>query len=194
MSATLTKGAAVVRLGDGVRLGTVDRLYLDPKRKEIAGFSVRRGPRWWRSTVTVVDASDVRAFGPDAVMLAGPVETPGAEIRSRRGELVDLATLFGRAVVTAGGTVVGRVSSFVFDQKTRRLRWLEVEANGYPVPGLVWGDEVLRVGAARIVVADAVLATGPAQVARPVAARGTDRPAARRPVQIGRARPLLASA
>jgi len=194
MSATLTKGTAVVRLGDGVRLGTVDRLYLDPQRKEIVGFSVRRGPRWRRSAETFVDASEVHAFGPDAVMLGGAATSLRPLARSRRGAVVDIAAFFGRSVVSEGGTDVGRIRSLVFDQTTRRLRWLEVEAKGCPVPGLVWGDEVVRLGVARIVVAEAVLAAGPARTARPVAARDAGRPAMRRPVQIGRARPLLASA
>lgn len=194
MGATLTKGTAVVGLADGAKLGTIEDLYLDPKRREIVGFSVRRRRRWRRATVTVVDASDVHAFGPDAVTLANPAALRGNAVLGRRhAQLVEVGALFGRGVVTEGGTDVGRVTSLGFDRTTRRLRWLEVEAAGQAAPGLVWGDEVLRVGGEQVVVAEAVLAAAPAWAGRPVASRHTPRPTPRRALRPGPAHPLAAS-
>ena len=195
MNGTLAKGTAVVSLQDGAKVGTIDRVYVDPERGGLVALAIRRGRRLLRPTTAVVDASDVHAFGPDAVTLAGPVPLlSDAVLAGRWEELVDVTALFGRPVVTEGGSGVGRVASVMFDRKTRRLRWLEVEADGCPVPGLVWADEVLRLGSELVVVAEAVLADGPAAAARPVMTRETSRPALRRPLQFGPARPLRASA
>ncbi len=180
MNTMLVTGTPVLSHDGGARLGKIDRVYLDAARKEIVAFSVRRERRVLRPGAAVVDVGDVHAFGPDAVTLADPARLLSPTVLTHRGEeLVDLGGLTGRPVVTEGGTGVGRVVAVAVDPITLRLQRLEVEAPGCPVPGLVWGHEVLHLQGDLVVVAEAVLAPEPAEAARPIrsaAARRSTRP------------------
>ena len=195
MSRTLTLGTPVVRLVDGAKLGTIERLYLDPRRNRIAAFAVRSCRRLLRSLETVVDLDDVHAIGPDAVVLAD-----ADALRSRdatacwRRQLVDVATLLGRPVVTEGGTGVGRVVAVAVEPRRHRLGRLDVAAPGQAVPGLVWGDEVLHCDRVQVVVADAVLAAAPARPQQPATVRRLGHLDRRRVVRYEGRRRFLASA
>ena len=197
MGATLAIGTPVVHCADGAKLGTIARLYLDPRRNKVVGFAVRCRRRLLRSFEAVVDLGDVESVGPDGVALAATAELHSLQTTERRRrELVDLGGLLGRPVVTASGIDVGRVVAVGIDPTTRRLARLDVAAPGHAVPGLVWGDEVLRCKRDRVVVADAVLAPAPA-IAQRVPATTVHRfgePDRRRVVRYEGRRRFLASA
>ena len=164
----LATGTPVLSRDGGATLGTIDRIYLNAARKEIVGFSLRRNRRLLRPQVAIVDVGDVQTFGRHAVTLAGHARLLSSAVLAQRGEdLVDLSELIGRPVVTEGGAGVGHVFAVAVDPLTMRLQRLEVAAPGCPVPGLVWGHEVLGVGENLIVVAEAVLAAGPREAPRP---------------------------
>ena len=156
MSTRLVKGTAVVSLADGTKLGTVDRVYLDPAKKEIVAFSFHAGGLFGGRTAHLVDVADVRAIGPDAVTLcdASTVRS-GVAIGARCEGLLDLEDLLKRKVITEGGAYVGEVAAIEFGQDTYRLNRIALvpaaDGSGAPIPA----EAVLRIGAEFIVVAEA---------------------------------------
>ncbi len=168
MQTMLAAGTPVLSHDGGAALGKIDRIYLDSARKEIVGFSLHRARRVLRPQAAIVDVGDVQTFGPDVVTLADRARLLSPAVLARRcEELVDLGRVIGRPAVTEGGTGVGRVVAAAFDPTTLRLQRLEVVAPGCPVPGLVWGNEVVGLEGEMVVVAETVLAPGPGEVTRP---------------------------
>lgn len=168
MSTKLAKGTPVVSLADGSKLGTIDRVYLDPERKEIAGFSFHQGA-FLGKTTGMVDASDVHAFGSDAVTVTDPsVVRSEMAIGSRCHNLVELESLLKRKVLTAGGTYVGQIVSVRFGHESHRLMAIEVSDGFFQEHRVLPVDVVEQLGTEIVVVADSVCEETPA---RPVERR-----------------------
>jgi uncharacterized protein YrrD len=165
MSTKLAKGTAVVSLADGTKLGTIDHVYLDPRRKEIVGFSFHQGGLFGGKLAGVVDVGNVHAFGPDAVTIddASAVRSELA-IDARCDGLIDLEDLLKRGVITEGGTAVGQVAAVRFGQDSYRLTAIEVAGGLFQGTRVIAADQIAQIGAELIVVADAVVtgATGDA--------------------------------
>ncbi len=157
MSTRLVKGTAVVSLADGKKLGSIDRVYLDPERKEIVGFSFHHGGLFGAKTTGMVDVSDVHAFGPDAVTV-DDVTAVRSELalEAHRDALIDLEDLLKRKVLTEGGTFVGQVVSVRFAQDSYRLTAIEVSPGFFQENRLVPSQEVEQIGDELIVVSDTV--------------------------------------
>lgn len=156
MSTKLVKGTPVVSLSDGSKLGTIDRVYLDPERKEIAGFSFHQGS-FIGKTTGMVDASDVHAFGADAVTVADPsVVRSELAIGTRREGLVELEGLLKRKVLTAGGTYVGQIVSVRFGHESHRLTAIEVSQGFFQENRVLPVEVVEHLGEELVVVADRV--------------------------------------
>ena len=156
MATKLVKGTAVVSLADGLALGTIDHVYLDPERKEIVGFSFHKGGGiFGERTGGLVDASDVHAFGQDAVTIRGTAAVHSElAIDARCGGLVDLEDLLDRVVITEGGSVLGRVATIRFAQDTHRLEAIEVATGPDHERRLIPADAVAQIGAELVVVLD----------------------------------------
>ncbi len=156
MSTKLVKGTSVVSLADGTKLGTIDEVYLDPGRKEIAGFSFHQGGLLGKTT-GMVDISDVHAFGPEAVTVddASVVRSELA-VAALRTELIELERLLKRKVITEGGTYVGQVASVRFGQDSYRLTAIEVSPGFFQENRLIPAEAVEQIGAGLVVVADSV--------------------------------------
>ena len=159
MSTKLVKGTAVVSLADGTKLGTIDHVYLDPERKEIAGFSFHQGGLLGGKTTGLVDVSDVHAFGPDAVTIddASVVRSELA-VGARRADRVELESLLKHKVLPASGTYVGQVASIRFGQDSHQLTAIEVSPGFFQENRLIPGEALEQIGAELIVVSDAVCA------------------------------------
>ena len=172
MSTTLAKGTAVVSLADGTKLGTIDHVYLDPQRKEIVGFSFHQGGLFGGKPAGVVDVGNVHAFGPDAVTIddAAAVRSELA-IDARCDGLIDLEDLLKRTVITEGGTVVGHVAAVQFGQDAYKLTAVEVAGGLFQGTRLVAADQIARIGAELVVVADAVVTGATGEASRQPALR-----------------------
>ena len=160
MTTELKKGAPVISLSDGVKLGTIDHLYLDPALKQIVGFSFHQGGGLFGSKTTgLIDVADVHAFGPDAVTIDSleAVRTHLA-VDNRCDELIDVEELLKREIVTEGGTQVGTVTAVQFSEDTYRITTIQVSAGFFPEPQLIWAHEIMHIGAELIVVHDEVIA------------------------------------
>ena len=161
MTTRLTKGTPVISLADGVRLGTLDHIYLDQERKEIVGFSFHQGGRFFggknAGTSGLIDVSDIHAVGPDAVTIddLSAVRSDLA-VATRCDELLDLEDLIKREVVTEGGTDVGKVAAVQFGEGSYRLTGLQVSPGFFPEPRLIAADKVMNIGAELVVVSDDV--------------------------------------
>lgn len=157
MSTKLAKGTAVVSLGDGTELGKIDHVYFDPERKAVVGFSFHQGGGLFSSKSTgVVDVSDVRAFGPDAVTI-DDASSIHCKLAARGLEdLVDLEDLLKRNVITEGGEKLGQVAVIHFDPDSYRLSALEVSPGLFQPNETVPGGDVTHIGDDLIVVANPV--------------------------------------
>ena len=167
MSTKLVKGTAVVSLADGSKLGTIDTVYLDPERKAIAGFSFHQGG-FLGKTTGMIDASDVHAFGADAVTVPdASVVRSELAIGARRDGLIELEGLLKRKVLTEGGTYVGQIVSVRFGHDSHKLTAIEVSPGFFQENKLLPVGVVERLGDELVVVSD--------EVCREPAARPTER-------------------
>lgn len=157
MSSTLVKGTAVVSLADGAKLGIIDHVYLDPRRKEIVGFTFHQGGVFGGKSSGLVEIDDVHAFGPDAVTVddLSAVHSDLA-VNTRCDDLMDLEDLLKRKVMTEGGTFVGQVVSIRFGHDSHCLSGLEVSPGLFQDRRLIPGDAVEHIGAELVVISDTV--------------------------------------
>ena len=156
MNGDQLKGLPVVGLVDGEPLGTVERAYFDPSTKRIVGFAFTASGGFLRpESSPMIDADEVSALDPEALVLAEPSAAHGRETAARYVELIDLDELMHRPVVTDGGRRLGQVTSVEFDESTLQLTTLEVGSGAFRHPTSVAVDDILTIGEV-IVVGDAV--------------------------------------
>ena len=169
MVTKLRNGTDVLDAVTGSRLGRVHAVYLDPDRREVAGFSLRRGGVFWRVRPGLIDLATVRRFGPDAVEVAGRAAF-GARGRDPMGAgLIALHELARRPVRLVDGTVLGRVVGVRFCPDSRRLVGLEVDPDGVPLCRLLLGaEQIVRLGPDAVVVRELAAAAASADSAKPV--------------------------
>ena len=157
MGTKLVKGAPVVSLADGRKLGVIDHVYLDPRRKEIVAFSFHRSGLFAPKACHLLDVADVHGIGPDAVTLDDPSAVRSeVAVGAKRDDLVDLEDLLKRKVITEGGTLLGQVAAIGFGQDTYRLLEVEVSPGFFEEPVLIPAEAIVRIGSELVVVSDEV--------------------------------------
>ena len=168
MTTKLVKGTPVVSLADGATLGTIDHVYFDAQRLAVVGFTFhQRGGLFGGGSSGLVDISDVHSFGADAVTVddVSVVRSELAVDASDRN-LLDLETLLNRTVMTANGTLVGRVAAIQFGDSSHALTALDVIGEGSDDHGRIAASEIQTIGPELIIVADPA-SVGPAVHVRP---------------------------
>lgn len=156
----LSKGTPIVSLADGTKIGAVDKVYLDPERKEIVGFTVAKGGigPFGGGLAGLVEVGDVHAFGPDAVTVDdGAAVRSEFAVGSRLDGLVELGSLLGRKVVTAEGVALGGVAAVRFGEASYKLLALEVSPGPFQEHQEVAGAAVATIGEELIVVDESLL-------------------------------------
>jgi len=156
MTTKLVKGTPVVSLADGATLGAIDRVYFDPKRMAVVGFTFhQRGGLFGGGASGLVDMSDVHSFGADAVTVSDvSVVRSELAVEAFGGEYLELETLLKRAVMTQGGTLVGHVAAIQFNDSTHSLTALDVIGEGSDKPVRIPASEIETIGADMIIIAD----------------------------------------
>jgi uncharacterized protein YrrD len=156
MTTKLVKGTPVVSLADGATLGTIDHVYFDPQRLAVVGFTFHRGGGLFGTGSSgLVDISDVHAFGSDAVTVDDvSVVRSELAIDASDRNLLDLESLLNRTVMTANGTLVGRVAAIQFGDSSHRLTALDVIGEGSDDHGSIVASEIQTIGPELIIVAD----------------------------------------
>jgi uncharacterized protein YrrD len=156
MTTRLVKGMPVVSLADGATLGTIDRVYFDPERMAVVGFTFhQRGSLFGGGSSGLIDISDVHAFGADAVTVDDvSVVRSDLAVEVRHDGLLDLETLIKRPVMTESGTRLGHVSAIQFGEGSHALVALDVAPEGGGDPARLDAREIKTVGPELIIAAD----------------------------------------
>jgi sporulation protein YlmC with PRC-barrel domain len=120
--ATELAGRAVIDIEAAERIGTIDKLILDPEGRRIAGLVVARaGSAFTGSKSTVViPASAVHALGPDAVTIRQSAAA-GSDV-SRLETLPRGQDVIGRKVVSEDGRFLGKVSDVLIERSDGQIR------------------------------------------------------------------------
>jgi uncharacterized protein YrrD len=155
--ATELAGRAVIDIDAAERLGTIDKLILDPDGQRVAGFVVARGSGFPGNKEHItIPASAIRAIGPDAVTVH---QTAVAESDIGRLETLPRGSdLIGRKVVSEEGRFLGKVSDVLIDRESGRIigYLLSDHTPGKKVPYLP-ADAKLRAGRDLIVTSEDAL-------------------------------------
>ena len=151
------KGITVLGIADGERLGSIERAYLDPTNRRIAGFAVSALGGFMQPELDrLVDAEEVHSLGPDVMTVADTLSPIGRKINARYADFIDLNQLIGRQVITEGGTAIGQIASIDFDQASFRLTQMEVSPGFYATVTILPIDQVITIGLDIVVVVNAV--------------------------------------
>ena len=119
--ATELAGRAVVDIDTATKVGTVDRMILDPDGGCVAGFVISRHGSGFPGTKdhALLPATVIHAIGPDAVTVRQSHAT--AEAIARLETLPRGSDLIGRKVVSEDGRFLGKVSDVLIDRVDGRI-------------------------------------------------------------------------
>jgi sporulation protein YlmC with PRC-barrel domain len=114
--ATELSGRAVIDIDAAEKVGTIEKLILDPDGRRIAGFVVVRAGSGFPGSKdeVLIDSSTVHAIGPDAVTIRQSA-VAGSDT-SRLETLPRGSDVIGRKVVSEDGRVLGKVSDVLIDR------------------------------------------------------------------------------
>jgi sporulation protein YlmC with PRC-barrel domain len=155
------KGLAVISIADGEKMGTIDRVLIDPASAKVSGFSVGHGGGLLAmpadpGTEQLIDVDDIHALGQDAVTLRDKGAARGDQTTANEASLLDLDALTKLKVITEGGTYVGDLASVEIDERSFKLSELEVSPGFFKSNRHVPIDQVVNIGHELIVVNDSV--------------------------------------
>lgn len=151
------KGMTVLGIEDGQQLGTLERAYLDPVNRRIAGFAVASLGGFMQPELDrLVDAEEVHSLGPDVMTVRDTVSPIGRRINARYAKLIDLNQLTGLEVITEGGTAIGRITSIEFDDASFRITQFETSPSFFATATTFPFDQVITIGQDVVVVVNAV--------------------------------------
>jgi sporulation protein YlmC with PRC-barrel domain len=163
--ASKLKGISLIDIDRAEKIGEVGEVFLDPEARQVAGFGVRRGQSFLGGdALGLLPASAVRAIGPDAITVGGPVV--GAS-EPRLAAMPRLSHVVGRKVMTAGGRALGPIGDVFVEPESGRivgyaldngpggaLRSLFAAPGGDDEGDYISADADLRVGRDLVVVPD----------------------------------------
>ena len=148
------EGMSVVGIADGKKLGTADELVVSSDELRLVAFVMKSGVFSQRELI--VEADDIRSFGPDAITVDGEEvarigDETAAAVREARasGRRIN-----GSKVVTESGTMLGTVSDYVIDERSRRITSLMLGGSLLASADAIPADRVISVGPDAIVVRD----------------------------------------
>jgi uncharacterized protein YrrD len=158
MNSQHVKGLTVISIADGQRLGSVTEVYLDPDGRSVTAFAIGHGSSLLSTgddSARLLDAGDVRAIGPDALMVAdaGVLEVPTGGVQRFR-----LDDLLKRKVVSESGEYVGQVAAVEFDDRGMQVTGIEVSPGFFKSNRVLQATHVINIGEELVIVSDAVCA------------------------------------
>ena len=144
-------GRPVVSIAEGVRLGTIRDILVNPPTGRVLGFVVQTDARE-RDTL-VVPTEDVSAVGPDAITVQDRSRLrPLASLPELMTTVAQQMPIKGKAVFTREGKHLGQIDDFTLD-----TQGFTVDAYLVSAPGL---GRLVSVGPRRIP-GDWVVSSGP---------------------------------
>jgi sporulation protein YlmC with PRC-barrel domain len=119
--ATELAGRAVVDIDAAEKIGTIDKIILDPDGKQVAGFVVTRTGSSFpgNKAQSLIPSTGVHAIGPDAVTIrqSGVAGTDMGRLETLpRG-----SDVIGRKVVSEDGRFLGKVSDVLIERVDGRI-------------------------------------------------------------------------
>jgi sporulation protein YlmC with PRC-barrel domain len=114
--ATELSGRAVIDIDAAEKVGTIEKLILDPEGRRVAGFVVARTGSGFPGSKdqVLIDSSTVHAIGPDAVTIRQSA-VAGSDM-SRLETLPRGSDVIGRKVVSEDGRFLGKVNDVLIDR------------------------------------------------------------------------------
>ncbi len=157
MNSKQVKGIMVLSIADGRQIGTIERAYLDPAGRRVAGFAVDAEGGFLRPELhRLVDAEEVHSLGPDVMTLRDATSARGESITSRYAELVDLDTVTKLNAVTEDGKNVGHIVSVDFDEASFQITQIHVSPGYFTNGATIPIDQIITLGSDVVVVTIAV--------------------------------------
>lgn len=133
-------GRAVVDVDAAEKLGSIDRIVIDPESRRVAGFVISRGSSIFNNDKDMVlSASTVHAVGPDAVTVRRGGEAVSDVMFDGLPRVSDIT---GRKVVSDQGRLLGTVDDVLIDEHDGRIVGYALSGDGLDakLQQLVSGD------------------------------------------------------
>jgi uncharacterized protein YrrD len=148
------RGLAVVDVESGTKLGAVDELVVSPEDGRILAVVLKRG--LMGGATSYVGASDVHAFGADAITVKGHdvARKEDAVDETIREAHRSTRALVGNKVVTESGALVGTVSDYFVDEESRRVTGIAIGGGLMSSEDAMAADRILSVGPDALIVSD----------------------------------------
>jgi uncharacterized protein YrrD len=154
------KGLAVINVTDGAKVGEVERVFLDPKKKQVVGFVIDPGGGLLSPEASLLaDTVEVHSLGSGALTLDSAAPR-GGDTSARYGDLIDLATLHGRQVFTADGSYLGTIGSASFDERSFAMSTIEVSGGLFESTKEIPVSQIMTIGPEVVVVAAEAAGSG----------------------------------
>lgn len=144
----------IVSLEEGIQIGTVRSLVVDPVKMEVAALVIDQ--RGWFREQKIIPYAKVKSVGSDAVTIdqsttvQRPISLP--EILKL---IKERANPIGTKVIAENGTVLGQVDEFYIDETTGKIFSLEI--SGKFLESLFKGRAVLPIECVRTIGSDVVV-------------------------------------
>jgi uncharacterized protein YrrD len=147
-------GLAVVDIGAGAKIGSVDGPIINPTDGRILGLMLKGSGKGHEDGF--VAARDIHAIGADAVTVssANVVRPHEALDDSVRAAWESRDHLVGNKVVTESGSLIGTVSDYYVDEDAVRVAGLTIGGGLLSSEDAVAADRVISIGPDAIVVRD----------------------------------------
>ena len=149
------QGLAIVDVANGKKLGSADEIVVSPDTGRLLGF-VMKSLGVVTPNERIVEMSDIRSIGPDAITVEGDqvARTSEAVAEEFRQARASKRTLMGRKVVTQDGTVVGTVTDYAIDEKEGRVRTLMLGGGLFEKGDAIPADRIVSIGGDVVVVSE----------------------------------------
>ncbi|MBN1595112.1 PRC-barrel domain-containing protein [candidate division FCPU426 bacterium] len=136
------KGMWVATYTEGIMVGTVNGIYLDPATKSVVGLILRTGTPLAGADVWV-DIKDVKKIGVDLIFLPNEHSISKGEQRGKR-----LAQLVGMPVSSKDGKALGNLADIEVDRDTWQITELGLSGNqsvAVDIQEMVLGEDLILV-------------------------------------------------
>jgi sporulation protein YlmC with PRC-barrel domain len=146
MKARALTGMPVLSINDGLRLGTVEELLVDPVQRRIAALAIGQAGQ-----TRLVPFDQVKSIGEDAVTVENTQVAQEASAQEPLAQLPTLSSLLKLSVVDVGGTRRGALTELEVDP-----------ADGHVTEAMVHQGGILGVGGSTLTVpVSAIRSLGP---------------------------------
>ncbi len=123
------KGIAVVSIDDGARLGAIHDILFDLDNKNVRGFVVSSGGIFG-GTSRILDMSDVKSIGVDAVMIASRDLLKADRDDERYKQFPNFHDATSLRVVSQSGALVGDLATIMIDPANGTFTDIQVSKGG----------------------------------------------------------------